>query len=329
MRALRQTLSFAGLLAGIVALPAAVQAQQPVDVTGSITPPPLRLAETQPFEDQTGLRRATDLYRKGDIAGGDAAAAMLPEPSQKIAAEWVAIRSAGRSIGFRRISAFMERTTDLPMQNWLQRRAEDALMIEKPRPSVTLAFFEKRTPLGANGRAALAAAKFATGAVDEGRALALAAYRDRATTRDVAQFIETTFPGLVTEREKTLRAHRLILMDQIGEGTRIAAGVSPDHGKLAQAIAYAADKGSTMALLDQVPPALRSHPSFVKARSQVLRRSGATDAARDEMLKAPKTADDISEAEEWWIERRMLSRKLLDGGDVGGAYRVAAEAVGL
>ncbi|MGL4239503.1 MAG: lytic transglycosylase domain-containing protein [Beijerinckiaceae bacterium] len=311
-----------------MAAPAA-HAQQKADVTGSILPPPLRLAETQPYEDLTPLRRAAEAYRKGDIAGGDAVAAAMADPAQKIAAEWVAIRSAGRSLGFQRINAFMERAPDIPMQSWLQRRAEDALMVQRPRPQVTLAYFEKREPLGPNGRAILAAARQATGSTAEAEKLALAAYRDRALTRDVAQFIEATFPALITEKEKTLRAHRLVLLDQIAEGNRIAASVSADHGKLAQAIAYAADAGKSMSAIEAVPPALRSHPSFVKAHAQVLRRAGKTEEARDQMLKAPKAPEDISEAEEWWTERRMLARKLLDGGDAAGAYRIAAEAVGL
>jgi soluble lytic murein transglycosylase len=215
------------------------------------------------------------------------------------------------------------------MQDWLQRRAEDALVVQKPRGQQVLAFFKDRKPLGANGRAILAVAKQAAGDAAEARDLALSAYRDRGLTRDVAQFIEASFPDLITEQEKTLRAHRLILMDQVGEGTRIASSVSADHGKLAQAVAYAADTGRTMGPIDAVPPALRGHPSFVKARAQVLRRSGEMQAARDEMLKAPKTVDGISDGEEWWIERRMLTRQLLDRGDTAGAYRIAAEAVGL
>jgi soluble lytic murein transglycosylase len=300
------------------------------DVTGSVPAASLqRVAESQSFEETAPLRKAAEAYRKGDIAGGDQVAAAMTDPASRTAAEWIAIRSAGRALGFQRIRAFMDQAPELPMQAWLQRRAEDALFVQKPRAEATLAFFANRQPLGPNGRAILASAKQATGAITEARTLALSAYRDRALTRDVAQFIETAFPDLITEREKTLRAHRLILMDQTAEGSRIAASVSADHGKLAQAVAYAADSGKTMALIDAVPPGLRSHPSYVKARAQVLRRAGNTDGARDEMLKAPKSAEDISEAEEWWIERRMLARKLLDGGDAAGAYRIAAEAVGL
>ncbi len=327
MRSNRLSLAGIGLSVSMLATSAACAESI---ITGSITEAPrLRLAETQAFDDPAPLKRAADAYRKGDIAAGDQAAARIGDPAMKVAAEWVAIRSAGHAIGFQRINALMQTAPDLPMQAWLQRRAEDALMVQRARPDIALAFFRDRQPLGANGRAILAAAKKARGQMEEARTLALAAYRDRATTRDVAQFVEETFPELITEREKSLRAHRLILLDQTTEGNRIASSVSADHAKLAQAVAYAADNGRTTSLLDNVPQALRAHPSYVKARAQVMRRAGKTDEALAEMLKAPKTADDISEAEEWWIERRMLARRLLDSGDAAGAYRIAAEATGL
>jgi soluble lytic murein transglycosylase len=321
----------AALLGAPVLWAVPAMAQDGALATGSIGPAGarLRLAETQAYDDPQPLRRAADAYRKGDVAAGDREAARITDQATRAAAEWIAIRASGRSLGFERIRAFMEGAPDLPMQGWLQRRAEDALMVQRPRPEIVLAFFRTREPLGPNGRAALAAARLSTGQADAAKPLALAAYRDRALTRDVAQFIEKTFPDLITEREKTLRAHRLILLDQTAEGNRIASAVSPDHGKLAQAVAYAADRGRTTGLLDAVPAALRTHPSFVKAKAQVMRRAGKTDEALAAMLTAPKTADDISEADEWWIERRMLSRKLLDDGDAAGAYRVAAEAVGL
>ncbi len=154
----------------------------------------------------------------------------------------------------------MDSAPDLPMQSWLQRRAEDALMIQRPRAEVVLAFFRTREPLGPNGRAALAAALLATGSAETARPLALAAYRDGADPRCRPVHRED-LSDLITDRERTLRAHRLILLDQTAEGGRIAAAVSADHGKLAQAVAYAADSGRTTTLLDAVPEALRSHPS--------------------------------------------------------------------
>ncbi len=76
----------------------------------------------------------------------------------------------------------------------MQRRAEDALIIERTRPDRVLAFFRDRTPQSPNGRAALAIARSAKGDSGEAARLALAAYRDKALTRDVAELLERNFP---------------------------------------------------------------------------------------------------------------------------------------
>ena len=44
------------------------------------------------------------------------------------------------------------------------------------------------------------------------------------------------------------------------------------------------------------------------------------------MLAAPRDPADLVEPDEWWAERRLLARKLLDQGDARTAYRLCAES---
>ena len=44
------------------------------------------------------------------------------------------------------------------------------------------------------------------------------------------------------------------------------------------------------------------------------------------MTPGPRDLAQIYEVEEWWVERRIMSRKLLDLGDARSAYRVVADA---
>jgi soluble lytic murein transglycosylase len=294
--------------------------------TGAVTPQiPLPVSGSDRFPELTALKSAAELYRKGDTAGGDTAAAKITDAGTRVAAEWIAIRTAGRSLGFERISRFLAANPDIPMQRWLQRKAEDALIIERSRADRVIAFFANRQPESVNGRAALAVARSAKGDSAAAERLALEAYRDRAITRDVAEFLEKSFPALVTSAEKALRAHRLIINDNSSEGLRIAAGLGPDQLKLAQALASAQGKGQSLKALDDVPPALRSHSSFRLASAQIQRRLKKHDEALTAMVKAPRDASLLADPDEWWTERRALVRRLLDAGDPAGAYRVAAE----
>ncbi len=243
----------------------------------------------------------------------------------RIAAEWVAMRATPRSLGFARIQRFIMANPDLPMQNWLQRKAEDALVIEKARPDVVLGFFRERTALGPNGKAMLATATASKGHGQHAKQLALEAYRDRTLTRDTAEFLTKTFPDVIIDAEKALRSHRLILNNQSAEGLRLAASLGQDQLKLAQALAHAAKKGESSSILNDVPESMQAHSSYLLAKSQIMRRQDRPSEARDAMIAAPHAPDLLADSDEWWIERRVLARKLLDSGDKPGAFRVVAE----
>ena len=42
------------------------------------------------------------------------------------------------------------------------------------------------------------------------------------------------------------------------------------------------------------------------------------------MLKAPRDSAALVDPDAWWVERRVLSRELVDHGDMKTAYRIAA-----
>ncbi len=299
-------------------------------VTGSIpVGVPLPTSGLDRFPEIATLRSAAEAYRRGDVAAGDAIAARLADPRTRIAAEWIAQRAAGRSLGFERTAAFLAANPDLPIQRLLQRRAEDALIIERTRADRVIAFYRDRTPQSPNGRAALAIARSAKGETSEAARLALTAYRDKALTRDVAELLERAFPDLIGPAERVLRAHRLILNGQKAEGIRLASALGPEQAKLAQALASAQGKGESMTAIDAVPPALRGHASHLLARAQVLRRQDKLGEAHALLLRLPRTADQIADPDEFWTERRVMIRRLLDRGDPAGAYRIAAEHGGL
>jgi soluble lytic murein transglycosylase len=286
---------------------------------------PLPIAALERFPEMGALKIAADSYRRGDLAAGDAVAARISNAETRIAAEWVAIRTAGRSVGFDRLNRFIQTNPDIPMQRWLQRKAEDALIIERARGDKVLAFFAARPPESANGRAALASAKALQGDTSAAQRLALEAYRDRILTRDVAEFLEKLFPEVLTPQEKILRAHRLIQNNQRAEGLRLASGFGDDQLKLAQALAAAQAKGESAQPLDAVPPALRNHSSFRLAQAQILRRQDRLDEAFVTLVRSPRDASQLADPDEWWTERRVLVRRLLDANDAAGAYRIAAE----
>ena len=91
---------------------------------------------------------------------------------------------------------------------------------------------------------------------------------------------------------------------------------APSIGKTAKA----------KALLDAVPAEVRGDPAYLFGRIQLLRREDKIAEAAEHMLRAARDPSKLGNLDEWWIERRLISRKLLDTGDYRTAYVIARDA---
>src|SRR5690606_12666728 len=76
-------------------------------------------------------------------------------------------------------------------------------------------------------------------------------------------------------------------------------------------------------LLEAVPASLRKDQSYVFARAQYLRLKKDPRAAARAFADAPRH---VVGADEWWKERRIVARQLLDLGDYQAAFKVAHDA---
>ena len=96
---------------------------------------------------------------------------------------------------------------------------------------------------------------------------------------------------------------------------------------LARARIAADHKSSNLrALLETVPRELHGDPGYVFARIQLLRREEKFAEAARLMLNAPRDPNRLYNVDEWWIERRLLARKMIDVGDYRTAYLIARDA---
>src|SRR6185312_1656196 len=80
------------------------------------------------------------------------------------------------------------------------------------------------------------------------------------------------------------------------------------------------------ALLDSVPAAGRHEAGYIFSRVHWLRTHDKLSEAATLMLGAPKDPNVLYNLDQWWQERRILVRKLLDDHDAQSAYRIARDA---
>ena len=97
------------------------------------------------------------------------------------------------------------------------------------------------------------------------------------------------------------------------------------QGRLVDArVAVIRKQRSAGGKLGAVPRSLRSDPGYIFSRIQYLRRTGKVTQAADLLIKAPRDVSKLINHREWWIERRLLSRIMLNKGDARRAYKIAS-----
>lgn len=326
------------MLAGLITLAHAVDdvpapAASPHDVavdaapTSVVSAAKLTSALAQaPDPDELGaLRRALERYENRQIAEGDQEAANLRHPAARLAAEWAAVRSGMPEIRFSRVLRFIDNHPDWPALPSLLRRAEEAISAQRPGADVTLAYFARHAPVTGAGRVAQAIGLEATGRPAEALAAIARVWRDDTLSSELETRVLAAFGDRLTVRDHRNRMEMLLFRGASEAALRSARRAGPDHVRLAQArIALNRKSASAKAAIAAVPASLHKDTSYIFARAQMLRRDRNAEAAARLIAGLTRDPDILIDGDEWWVERRLIARQLLDTGRAELAYQVSA-----
>ena len=275
--------------------------------------------------DLTGLHEALGFYKAGDLAAGDRVAASAPDALVRTTLEWVALRTNQRGTGFRRISKFLETHAGWPSGPWMRKRAEEALYTDNPPPSRVKEYFAEGKPQTVQGKLALARVLLGEGRKPEATELVRGAWRDGDLNQWLEGSIRKNFGELLEKADYKYRADRLLYKEDIAGALRSAQSAGADVVLLAKARIAVMNEGASDKAIAAVPAALQNDPGLLFSKIQKLRRADRIDEAVQVLLAAPRDPALIINGDEWWVERRLLARKLLDKGDFRTAYRLCEE----
>jgi soluble lytic murein transglycosylase len=302
-------------------IPAAKRFSGSVPQSGLLSPD----LATKQDRDLTGLAQAIAFYKSGDLAKGDAAAAAAKDRIVKTALEWIALRSFPRETGFDRLQAFMQAHPAWPALDWLKKRSEEALYGDHKSGALIKTYFSGAAPATPAGKLALARALTEDGKTSEAAALVRAVWRDAGLNPQIEARVRADFGIYLDKADHKYRADRLLYKGESAAAFRASALAGPDVLALAKARAAVIDEAPSDKLLAAVPVALRTDPGFLFAQIHKLRHADKIRAAADILLAAPRDPLLLIDGDEWWTERRLLARKLLDQNDAATAYKLCAE----
>jgi soluble lytic murein transglycosylase len=283
-------------------------------------------ASTTPL-DIAAVKEAVELTRKGRHGEATAVENTISDPVARKLTEWVILHSEDGDIDFSRYAAFIAANPSWPGVRGLRRRAEGALWEQHTEPRAVIAFFAHDPPLTAKGQFSLARALLATGDTAGARAAVREAWHNDDFSAELEEQARAVFADVITPGDDKIRMDRRLYAEDEEAAMRAAHHLDPVALAIAKArVAVINQSSKAKALLEEVPAAARHDPGYMFSRIQWLRRQDKITEAAQWMLAAPRDPDQVGDPDEWWVERRLVARKLIDLGDFKAAYDVARTA---
>jgi soluble lytic murein transglycosylase len=277
--------------------------------------------------DINAVKRIVELAPKGKDAEINTIMATIDDPVARKLAEWVYLRNYNTNPSFARFASFIVQNPAWPHVPLFRRRAENALWDDRVDDATIRAFFKTHEPTTAKGRLTLARVLLTAGDRNAAEALARKAWRDDDFSAAVERIALDQIGSLITPADWKARMEARLYADDTEAALRAAEHVGAADRAIARArVAVIKREKNAKALLDAIPAADRDKPGYIFARATLLRKSDKPEEAAKLVLTAPNDADALVDVDQWWIERRLLVRKLLDDGDYKTAYRVARDS---
>jgi soluble lytic murein transglycosylase len=276
--------------------------------------------------DLAAVKQAIDLVRKSDFGGASAIEKTIDDPAGRKLVEWFLLRHPDSSANFSRYTAFIADNPSWPSIGLMRRRAEARLWQEQS-DAATVRGFTGGQPVSAKGRFALARVLLAEGDRDG------AAHWVRETWRseDLSERAEAeafdAFRDLLTRDDHRARMDKRIGAKDFSGAMRAARRLGSDDLSIVKACAaVAGNDDKALDLLDGVATGVRQDLGYALCRIHWMLRHDRIEDATRLMLAAAAETKAHQDTDEWWRERRVLSRKLLDLGKFQAAYQVVREA---
>ena len=287
--------------------------------------------------DVAAAKQAIELVRRHKSNDATMLAASSGDPVVKKLVEWALLRRFDSEAGFDRYVNFIRDNPDWPSIPLLRRRAEIRLWQER-RNGATVRRFIGEAPTSPLGRLALARIEMGEGDRTDAESEVRAVWQSAQLSAELETAVLVAFPDVLTRADHLARMDRRIGAKDFSAATRAAKRVGSDPVAIVKACIAAEGKSHNGgALLDSVRADARDDLGYALCRLHWLLRNdtpgsnvrGRIVTPKEDIAAAVKltlsaSQEDLQrqDTDEWWRERRVLARKLIDVGDVATAYQV-------
>jgi len=271
------------------------------------------------------LKDALDALRRDQYETTFALRNGLSNPLDRKIVDWALTRSGSPKVSSAMIAEFAAEAPGWPDPDLTRSRAEEALYREKPPANEVLRTFGASPPVSTPGAILYARALVASGDPQRAADVLRGVWYDKAMSSGYQKQILSEFSGVLTSADHMRRAEMLLYRDRLSDANALKPYLSSaDRAYVDARAAVASSAGNASALLNAVPASARNRPGYLFAQIAYNRRNENYRAAAALLQKSPRDARSLIDPDEWWVERRIVSRGLIEEGDPRTAYTLVA-----
>ncbi|MDB5542797.1 MAG: lytic transglycosylase protein [Devosia sp.] len=285
--------------------------------TGSIKPK----APVPDNAPSAQFKQAVELLADGKQAEAYQLAVNLADTAERHAIQWAAIYYGNGEVPAASVQRFIADAPDFATGAVFKTRLEQALTREQADDATLIKLLGGAMPNTLAAQIALAEAYVADGQKDRAARIARAIWTENFLDKTTEAMVLAKLGDLLDRDAHWARAVHLMMHDRATGVERLIKFMTPAQKSLAVARnAVSRNAKSAKKLLDAVDPSMHSSPVYQFSRAQRARQFELWDDAIAWLDKAKGVPPD---AEEFWYERRTLTRQLLALGEVKRAYRAS------
>lgn len=211
-----------------------------------------------------------------------------------------------------------------PGQKAMRRNAERALAREGLSSGAIVTAFGKRKPESLTGGILLAKAHLARGNKKAANGAIAPFWHRKKMSKQSENNVLKKVGAALSQKDHRIRMHYMFYRDRSTAANRMASRAK--QVSLARARSAVSKRSKDAGKkLKAVAASSRRDPGYIFAQIQYLRRAKKYDQAAKLLNSAPRDQASLIHPDEWWVERRIISRALLDTGKAKLAYKLAAE----
>jgi len=279
--------------------------------------------------DKTHLNKAVKAIYKNKKETAEKHINQISDPTAQKLAKWYAYRNRKIVHDYQLLTDFIKSNPSWPSRSRVVSKIEARLFKGAKPAKETDRYFQKHKPKSLAGKCAHAEALFKLGKKKEATELVRTSWHNPRLPAYLEKFILAKFPLMLRPQDHKIRVDRLLYLHKKGRAnaairTAKKLGAQDEAAARFRAAVVKRQYRHAKRLFSKLGDKTKTWPGVHLSRIELARRGKKLDHATKLMLSSKYKAKEILNKDQWWTQRRKLTRHAISEKKYEIAYKIAS-----